>query len=467
MRRAVDSLHAAASMATSVHVPVTAIDEEARTVSATIAVGSSSAASEWGQVFGVSPGTLGYDASRGRQFRDQPTPVLALLVAHGETAAASAYARALTDLASAACELGDPELATINAAGFVASAQLRALQGATARRGPPAGRDLLPHFARPVDVDPSQVPVAAGQTVAAQPPAAVAAPVEPQPTLDELLAQLDRLVGLDRVKEEIRQQTELLRISAKRRAAGLKEPDVTKHLVFVGNPGTGKSTVARLVAGIYRAVGILEKGQLVETDRAGLIAGYVGQTAPKVQEAVTSALGGVLFIDEAYSLVGDEYADEAVATLVKAMEDHRDDLVLIVAGYPDPMRRFIDSNPGFKSRFRLTIEFDDYTDDQLVEIFQRQCADNDFTPTEPCIAGLRALLARTPHDEGFGNARFVRNVFEAAVVRQAWRLRDVPDPTVDELRELRPEDLAEPVAPPAAAPAPASASPPAPDRARA
>jgi hypothetical protein len=171
------------------------------------------------------------------------------------------------------------------------------------------------------------------------------------------------------------------------------------------------------------------------------VAGYVGQTAIKTAEIAGRALGGVLFVDEAYALAGDDYGREAIDTLVKEMEDHRDDLVVIVAGYVDPMARFIDANPGLASRFRTTITFDDYRDDELVEIFGRLAAAADFEPTPGCLDAFRLLLARTPRDTGFGNGRFARNILDAAVGRHAWRLRDVTEPTVDQLRTLTPADL--------------------------
>ena len=283
-----------------------------------------------------------------------------------------------------------------------------------------------------------------GQTSAASATSEADQPAEPEPepkTLQELLAELDALTGLTEVKAEIHRQVAVLRVEGLRQRAGLKSVTITRHLVFVGNPGTGKTTVARLVGGIYRALGLLSKGQLVEVDRSELVAGYLGQTAMKTAEVVVSAAGGVLFIDEAYSLAGDQYGTEAVDTLVKEMEDRRDDLVLIVAGYPDPMVLFITQNPGLASRFRTTIEFADYTDDELVDIFTglAQAADYDVTPD--CVERFRTILLATPRGSSFGNGRFARNLLEAAIGRHAWRLRDIAEPTVTQLRELLPEDL--------------------------
>ena len=185
----------------------------------------------------------------------------------------------------------------------------------------------------------------------------------------------------------------MLRVEGLRSEAGLKNPDITRHMVFNGNPGTGKTTVARLVAGIYAALGLLTKGQLVEVDRSELVAGYLGQTAAKTAEVVKSALGGVLFIDEAYSLSGDQYGREAIDTLVKEMEDHRGDLVVIVAGYPLPMQVFIAENPGLESRFRTHIDFVDYTDDELTAIFGVMAAGAEYDVDEAVLDRLRALLA--------------------------------------------------------------------------
>ena len=252
----------------------------------------------------------------------------------------------------------------------------------------------------------------------------------PRP-LEELLAELDALVGLDRVKADVRQLINFLKVQKLREEQGLKSLPASRHLVFYGNPGTGKTTVARLVAQIYRTLGVLRRGHLVEADRAGLVAGYVGQTAMKVREVTTKALGGVLFIDEAYTLAAggeNDFGREAVETLLKMMEDHRDDLVVIVAGYTGRMRDFLDSNPGLRSRFNKHIRFDDYGVEQLVQIFKTFCRRADFRVTESAEGELAAVFGvlTAARDETFGNARAARNLFEATLSKQANRLVSLP-----------------------------------------
>jgi SpoVK/Ycf46/Vps4 family AAA+-type ATPase len=273
-----------------------------------------------------------------------------------------------------------------------------------------------------------------------------AEPAVPVRTVEELLAELDELTGLAKVKQEVHRQVAVLRVEKLRVEAGLKSPTITRHLVFTGNPGTGKTTVARLVSGIYKALGLLSKGQLIEVDRSELVAGFLGQTATKTAEVVASAAGGVLFIDEAYSLTAgelgaDQYGREAVDTLVKEMEDRRDDLVVIVAGYPEPMEDFIAANPGLASRFRTTIPFEDYTDDELTDILTGLAEGADYEVTPKALDEFKVILASTRRDRSFGNGRFARNMLEAAIGRHAWRLRDVTAPTTEQLRQILAEDL--------------------------
>ena len=285
------------------------------------------------------------------------------------------------------------------------------------------------------------------------PPEEEPAPAEdnplPPPDLDQVLAELDALCGLERVKKDVKSLINLVKVQKLRQEQGLPVSPMSLHLVFLGNPGTSKTTVARLLARIYHAIGILSKGQLVEVDRSGLVAGFVGQTAIKTQEAVQKALGGVLFIDEAYALVnqenGNDFGREAIEVLLKNMEDHRDDLIVIAAGYSGLMEKFIHSNPGLESRFNKYFYFEDYTGPQLMEIFQSMCQKNGYvlSPEAAQWAEQDFLSLYEGRDENFGNARDVRNLFEKAVSRQSDRVAQLESPTREQLMELRVEDLNE------------------------
>ena len=263
----------------------------------------------------------------------------------------------------------------------------------------------------------------------------------------KLLDELNQLVGLDNVKEEVRSLVNLIKVRRMREECKLPAMDMSYHMVFTGNPGTGKTTVARLVARIYRELGILSEGQLIETDRSRLVAGYVGQTAINVREVVEQAIGGVLFIDEAYALVSpdttNDYGSEAVDTLVKMMEDHRDDLVVIVAGYREEMEQFLRSNTGLISRFNKFITFEDYSEQQLLEILTVMAEQAGMVVEDTAVKKLGLYLASMNEQErrDFGNARGVRNVFERMIVNQANRIVLLEEPTKEQLITLTAQDV--------------------------
>jgi len=269
--------------------------------------------------------------------------------------------------------------------------------------------------------------------------------VQPPEKIEDLQAELDSYIGLTAIKKEVRNLINMVTVYKMREENGLPNTDLSLHMVFSGNPGTGKTTVARLMARIYHSLGILSRGHLVEVDRSGLVAGYVGQTAIKTSKVIESALGGVLFIDEAYALNGkseNDFGQEAIETILKAMEDHRDDLVVIVAGYDGLMDTFIHSNPGLESRFNRFLHFDDYNIDEMMGIFRMQCKKGCYELADGAEEMIRDYIQEeNTNSISFGNARGVRNIFEHILVNQANRLAEMERVTREDLMKIIPRDV--------------------------
>lgn len=315
-------------------------------------------------------------------------------------------------------------------------------------KAPPA--PVIPPHRMDIPAAPPKTQPAAAQPEEAAETPQDEAPPEDEATLEELLQELNDLTGLTKVKEDLNSLINLLKVHKMRSERGLPQTSVSLHMVFSGNPGTGKTTVARMMSRIYRKLGVLEKGHLVEVDRSGLVSGYVGQTAIKTKKIIDSAIGGVLFIDEAYALTAstgaNDFGTEAVNTLLKAMEDHRDDLVVIVAGYPDLMQDFLDSNPGLRSRFNKQILFEDYTPEELADIFRGICGKSFYEMTDEAADCVLAFFRKRCEQKlaGFANGRDVRNFFEKTLTNQANRLaamtevsdKDLVTITLDDVRDV-------------------------------
>ena len=306
----------------------------------------------------------------------------------------------------------------------------------------PAKDDKAPR--KPVPTP--QKPDAQVQPAAAAQATEAAEEETPPENIEDLKAELNELIGLEGIKREVNNLINTVTVYKLRRENGLKTVDMSLHMVFSGNPGTGKTMIARLMSRIYKSLGMLQKGHLVEVDRSGLVAGYVGQTATKTSAVIEKALGGVLFIDEAYALNGkseNDFGQEAIDTLLKAMEDHRDDLVVIVAGYDGLMDQFIHSNPGLESRFNRYLHFDDYSTEEMLAILDLQLKKGQYQLTEQARKDVADYItAANTSSISFGNARGVRNIFERLLVAQANRLAQGQDLTKEDLMTITEADVA-------------------------
>ncbi len=348
-----------------------------------------------------------------------------------ELAMRLAHVTAATDLVPSAGEL--------EAIDTYRTRLLEAIDAAGVPR--PGQPDRTPQPATPAGAAPVSKATATSDSAAGVPESMLA----PARSVDDVMDELDALIGLANVKAEVHRLTSMLQVQQIRAERAMPVIETSHHLVFTGNPGTGKTTVARLLSQIFRAVGVVDKGHLVETDRSKLVAGFVGQTALKTLETLEASLGGMLLIDEAYALArgGDnDFGREAIDTLVKFMEDHRDDLAIVAAGYTEEMGDFIDANPGLKSRFTRTISFPDYTDDELVDIFLALGDNSQYLCSDDALARVRHFISAEPRTRGFGNARFVRNLFETAISHQAQRVAPLSDPSDEQLTTLTAADIA-------------------------
>ena len=332
--------------------------------------------------------------------------------------------------------------------------QTELIRSMTERNMKRMAKDFWPHT--PLDLDKLQKDVEAhteqipGKTVRERQEETAAAEhaivqEEPAESIEDLKAELQEYIGLEKIKDEVRDLINLVTVYQMRREHELPVADLSLHMVFSGNPGTGKTMIARLMARIYKTLGILSGGQLIEVDRSGLVAGYVGQTAVKTMEVLEKAKGGVLFIDEAYTLSRggqNDFGQEAIDTVLKYMEDHRSEIVVIVAGYTELMQEFVHSNPGLESRFNRFMEFDDYNEDELFAIFEQRCKKNGYCLQEEATVAVKQYLQEIAQKPGnFGNGRGVRNLFEKILVEQANRLAVAESITKEILMEVLLEDV--------------------------